>query len=99
MQLLLFLTRTTLIGVPDPVQGKAVSSVLESVDGSSTLTREQFTEMLRSIDAGLRALPATAQVGTEGEGASSGNADGQLMVCQAHAQHAVVPRSLLGPGL
>ncbi len=34
------------------------------VDPSSTLNHEQFTTLLSNIDKGLRALPATAQVGT-----------------------------------
>jgi hypothetical protein len=32
------------------------------VDPSSTLSREQFTDLLTRIDSSLRALPATAQV-------------------------------------
>lgn len=33
------------------------------VDPTSTLNRDQFTALLSNIDKGLRALPATAQVG------------------------------------
>lgn len=32
------------------------------MDPSSTLDQEQFITLLQKIDAGLRALPATAQV-------------------------------------
>lgn len=36
--------------------------VYQGIDESSTLDREQFRELLKTIDLGLRALPATAQV-------------------------------------
>ena len=38
------------------------SSVYKDIDESSQLDREQFSELLKTIDLGLRALPATAQV-------------------------------------
>lgn len=36
---------------------------LEGLSDSSQVTREQFNDLLRTIDQGLRALPATGQVG------------------------------------
>lgn len=38
-------------------------TLLGELDMSSELTLEQFEELLKSIDSGLRGLPATAQVG------------------------------------
>lgn len=44
------------------------SAVYKDMESSSTLDREQFRDLLRTIDLGLRALPATAQVAKqEGE--------------------------------
>lgn len=44
------------------------SAVYKDMKSSSTLDREQFRDLLRTIDLGLRALPATAQVAKqEGE--------------------------------
>uniref|UniRef100_A0A7S3QLS1 NADH:ubiquinone reductase (non-electrogenic) n=1 Tax=Dunaliella tertiolecta TaxID=3047 RepID=A0A7S3QLS1_DUNTE len=42
-------------------QGKSTSP-LARLEGSSKVSREQFVEILKAIDSGLRALPATAQV-------------------------------------
>ena len=39
------------------------ASPLNTIDDDSELSREEFKSMLGKIDAGLRALPATAQVG------------------------------------
>jgi hypothetical protein len=41
--------------------GKTVNP-LANLDGSSKITRAQFVDILKAIDSGLRALPATAQV-------------------------------------
>jgi len=41
--------------------GKA-NTPLASLDANSKVTRERFVEILKAIDSGLRALPATAQV-------------------------------------
>ncbi|GBF96542.1 hypothetical protein Rsub_09125 [Raphidocelis subcapitata] len=40
----------------------AATSPLNTVEEDTSLTKEQFKELLQQIDAGLRALPATAQV-------------------------------------
>ncbi|KAF5828017.1 hypothetical protein DUNSADRAFT_18351 [Dunaliella salina] len=42
-------------------EGKSTSP-LARLEGSSKVSREQFVEVLKAIDSGLRALPATAQV-------------------------------------
>ena len=47
---------------PPPLARAQVFKDAGVIDASSTLTREQFAELLGKIDAGLRALPATAQV-------------------------------------
>lgn len=36
---------------------------LQTLDEETELSREQFKQLLETIDSGLRALPATAQVG------------------------------------
>lgn len=44
--------------------GKDVNqSPLATVDETEELTKEQFKMLLEKVDSGLRALPATAQVG------------------------------------
>eukprot|EP00983_Pelagomonas_calceolata_P121174 1160776-Pelagomonas_calceolata.AAC.4 len=43
------------------MHGKSTSP-LARLEGSSKVSREQFVEILKAIDSGLRALPATAQV-------------------------------------
>lgn len=44
------------------------SSIYKEIDETSALDKEQFQELLKTIDSGLRALPATAQVAKqEGE--------------------------------
>ena len=40
----------------------STSAVYKDMKSSSTLDREQFKDLLKTIDMGLRALPATAQV-------------------------------------
>ncbi|KAL4519751.1 hypothetical protein Ndes2526B_g01679 [Nannochloris sp. 'desiccata'] len=48
--------------------GAATSAIYKDIDENSTLDREQFKDLLKTIDLGLRALPATAQVAKqEGE--------------------------------
>lgn len=42
--------------------GAASDNPLSTLDDDTALTREEFAELLGSIDRGLRALPATAQV-------------------------------------
>lgn len=42
--------------------------VMDTISEDAELAREEFADMLKTIDAGLRALPATAQVAKqEGE--------------------------------
>mmetsp|Transcript_9846 Transcript_9846/g.24576 ORF Transcript_9846/g.24576 Transcript_9846/m.24576 type:complete len:605 (-) Transcript_9846:893-2707(-) len=41
---------------------KVVATPLSELSETSTVSRDQFKEILKSIDSGLRALPATAQV-------------------------------------
>lgn len=50
------------------LKSNGTSVVLKDISETSTLDRDQFKEMLKTIDSGLRALPATAQVAKqEGE--------------------------------
>ena len=42
--------------------GENADSPLSTLDEDAALTREEFSDLLASIDRGLRALPATAQV-------------------------------------
>ena len=52
----------------EAAQKDGKSKVYENITDTSTLDREQFKELLKTIDLGLRALPATAQVAKqEGE--------------------------------
>ena len=44
------------------VQKKTSDPIMEEFTAETELSREDFKELLRKIDAGLRALPATAQV-------------------------------------
>ena len=44
------------------VQKKTSDPIMEDFTAETELSREDFKELLRKIDAGLRALPATAQV-------------------------------------
>ena len=44
------------------VQKKTSDPIMEEFTAETELTREDFQELLRKIDAGLRGLPATAQV-------------------------------------
>ena len=44
------------------VQKKTSDPIMEDFTAETELTREDFKELLRKIDAGLRGLPATAQV-------------------------------------
>ncbi len=44
------------------VQKKTSDPIMEEFTAETELTREDFKELLRKIDAGLRGLPATAQV-------------------------------------
>ena len=44
------------------VQKKTSDPILENFTADTELSRDDFRELLRKIDAGLRALPATAQV-------------------------------------
>jgi NADH:ubiquinone reductase (non-electrogenic) len=39
------------------------NSPMQTVEDTDELTKEQFKALLEKIDSGLRALPATAQVG------------------------------------
>lgn len=49
-------------------QANKTSAVYKDIDDTSSLDRDQFKELLKTIDLGLRALPATAQVAKqEGE--------------------------------
>jgi hypothetical protein len=41
---------------------KQASSPVAGITEDTRLTREDFAEVLKTIDLGLRALPATAQV-------------------------------------
>jgi hypothetical protein len=41
----------------------ANNSPMQTVEETDELTKEQFRALLEKIDSGLRALPATAQVG------------------------------------
>lgn len=43
-------------------RGQSEAGVYKGITESSTLDREQFRELLKTIDSGLRTLPATAQV-------------------------------------
>ncbi len=44
------------------VQKKTSDPIMEDFTAETELSRDDFRELLRKIDAGLRALPATAQV-------------------------------------
>ena len=44
------------------VQKKTSDPIMENFTADTELSRDDFRELLRKIDAGLRALPATAQV-------------------------------------
>lgn len=48
--------------VQNTLIGNGGSSPLAELDGNTKVTKEQFKEVLKKIDSGLRALPATAQV-------------------------------------
>lgn len=41
----------------------AAIDTLQTLEEETELSREQFKQLLETIDSGLRALPATAQVG------------------------------------
>lgn len=57
------------------------------VDPSSTLNHDQFVALLKAIDSGLRALPATAQVGC----CRVGVWRQRVAVERAHALPAIMP--------
>ena len=44
------------------VEDDGPAAALESIEEGEELSRDQFSELLGKVDAGLRALPATAQV-------------------------------------
>ena len=57
---------------PDKATSQESPSGLESLHDGCQVSREQFNDLLRTIDKGLRALPATGQVlarGTRVQGA------------------------------
>ena len=43
----------------------AAAGPVSDLSDDTVLTREQFEDLLAKIDKGLRALPATAQVGAQ----------------------------------
>lgn len=69
---------------------KKTVSPLADLSDSTELTREQFKELLGKIDSGLRALPATAQVGSSWQNTSMLplHAWGAGAACLACAPHA-----------
>ena len=48
--------------VQSTLAGNGNTSPLSELDGSTPVTKDQFKEVLKKIDSGLRGLPATAQV-------------------------------------
>lgn len=64
--------------------GNGRQSPMDSMDDSDELTKQQFNALLEKIDSGLRALPATAQVGRSSYGCSTGRLFKPAVGCQAH---------------